>query len=169
MATKKVIMVLPPLNFDGRMFDITRRILEARGYRPTITCIAEGVATSDDGMTVPIDLEMREVKGYEYDAVIYIGGEGARIYFDNARVRSFADDMKYKALGVEGDATVILALAGLMQGKRVTGNPDFAGVMIENGAIFTNQPFEKDERLITVQSEVAAEQLAYAIIGVLEG
>jgi putative intracellular protease/amidase len=169
MPDKKIMMVLPPVNFDYDAFDLLRRILEGRGYRIRTTSIAQGSALSTQGPSAPVDLEMRAINSWEWDGFIFIGGEGARVYFDDQRVFKFIDDVKYKVIGATGEATAVLALAGIIKNKFATGSPSYAGLLAEQEVKFTNQPITVDERLITVKDNAVLEAFLNAYLGVLEG
>jgi len=168
MASKKVMMVLPPVRFDGYVFDTTRRILAERGHKVAVTSVAPVATTESEGMSVPVDVGLADIKTYDYDAFVFLGGEGSRIYFDDPRVRKLTDDVKWKTIGATGEAGVILALSGVLKGKKATGDYRFAGIMASQGAIFTNQPLEVHDKVITLQDKNAAEQFANAVAKAIE-
>ena len=165
---KKIMMVLPPRNFDGRAYQTIRRALESRGHKVAVSSIVPGAVSPDDGESAPVDVRIHEIKTYEYDAFIFVGGEGTKLYFDNDRVQQLVKDVKYKPLGATGNATVILALAEALGGKRVACPAEFADLVIRKGAIFTGQPFEVDEKIITLQESAVAEHFANAVAKAVE-
>jgi len=168
MAEKKILFVLPPRDFDDHSYETARRIWEGRGHKVFVTSVARGAVTSEAGMSVPVDINPKEIKTYNYDAVVFIGGEGARLYFDDERIRKLAKDMKYKTVGATGNATVILALSEVLKGKKATCPTDWADLLIREGAEFTGRPFEVDDKLITLQDSSAIEHFANAFAKALE-
>ena len=168
MAEKKVVIVLPPQGFDSRMYEGARRVWEGRRFKVTTASIARGGATSDRGNTVGVDSRVVEVKNWDCDAVIFIGGEGARVYFEEDQVHKLIKDTTYKTIGATGDAVVILAMADTLKRKKVTGSGRLAGLLEEKGAIFTNQPLQIDDKLVTVQDSTPPEQFANAIAEILQ-
>ena len=168
MSAKKIVMVLPPRDFDGDVYEVTRRVLESRGHQVAVTSIVQGVITSDEGQSVPVNVRIGDIKSYDYDAFIFIGGEGATLLFDDPQVRKLADDVKWKTLGATGNATAILALANALKDKKVTGASEFGSLVVRRGASFTNRPMEVDGKVITLQDVSAGEQFANAIAKAIE-
>jgi len=168
MASKKVMLVLPPVRFDGHVFEVARRVLTERGHKVAVTSVAPVATAEKDGMSVPADVPITELKTYDYDAFVFLGGEASRIYFDDPRVRKLTDDVKWKTVGATGEASAILALSGVLKGKKATGDYRYAGLMAAQGAVFTNQPLEVHEKIITLQDQNAAEQFANAIAKAIE-
>lgn len=168
MATKKIMMVLPPRDFDGRAYETTRRLLEGRGHTVAVTSVAQGAVTSDDGMSVPVTVGMKDIKTWDYDAFVFIGGEGASLYFDDEQVRKLAKDVKYKTVGATGSAAVVLALSEVLSGKKATCPHEWAHLLLRQGARFTNQPLEVDDKIVTAQDASIAEHFANAIAKAVE-
>lgn len=164
---KKIMMVVPPNDFDGQVFEAVRRALEGRGHTVAVTSLGSN-ATADDGMSVRVNVPIRNVKSYDYDAFVFIGGEGARILFDDPQARSLAKDVKYKTVGATGNAAVILALSEVLTNKKATCPHEYALWLTRHGARFTNQPLEVDEKIITLQDSALAEQFANAVAKAVE-
>lgn len=168
MAAKKVVFVLPPRDFDGAAYEGTRRVLEGRGHKVSVTSIAQGTVTSQDGLSVPVDVNIKDIKTYDYDAFVFIGGEGAPILFDDERVRKLAKDVKYKTIGATGNATVILALSDVLEKRKATGPFEYADLLVRRGASFSDRPLEIDGKVITLQDTSIVEQFANAISKAME-
>lgn len=168
MPGKKIMMVLPPRDFDGEMFERVRRVFIGRRHEVSVTSIIPGTVTSDEGATVPVDVRLHDLKYYQYDAFVFVGGEGAKVYFDEERVRKLAGDVKWKTIGATGSATVILAQSDVLKDKKATGPHQFAGLLIEHGAVFTNRPLEVDGKIVTAQDVSVAEQFANAVADSVE-
>lgn len=168
MPGKKIMMVLPPRDFDGEMFERVRRVFIGRRHEVSVTSVIPGTVVSDEGVSVPVDVRLQDLKYYQYDAFVFIGGEGAKIYFDEERVRKLADDVKFKTMGATGIATVILARSNALKNKKATGPHQFAGLLIEHGAVFTNQPLAVDDKMVTAQDASVAEQFANAVADSVE-
>ena len=163
MARKKIMMVLPPQGFSRDVYVRTRQVLEGRGHTIFVTAINRGAAVSDDGMSVPIDERIVDVKTYQYDAYVFIGGDGTRIYFDDEYVHKLASDVKSKTVGAIGNAAMILARAEVLKKKKVTGPSEFAGYVIEGGGEYTGRPLEIDGKMITLRDTSIVEQFANAL------
>ena len=168
MAAKKIMLVLPPRDFDGQAYETVRRVLEGRGHTVAVTSTAQGAVTSEDGLSVPVNVGMKDVKTYDYDAFVFVGGEGARLYFDDESVRKLAKDVKWKTVGATGSAAVILALSEVLDDKKATCPHEYAGLLVRQGASFTNQPLEVDGKVVTAQDAASAEHFANAIAKAVE-
>ena len=168
MAKKKILIVVPPYNFHDHEYETCRRHWESRGYKVTVASLERVTARGEQDTAVPVDIAVRDVKQYDYDAIVFIGGEGARLLFDDDKVRELAKDAKYKVLGATGNATILLALAGVADGKKVTGPPESAGWLARGKGSYTGQPVQVDEKLVTVQDTPFVHEFATAVVRVLE-
>jgi len=168
MPEKKILMVVPPRDFQDEVYETCRRLWEGRGYRISVASFEPGAVRGAEGTVSPVDVALGEVKYYDYDAIVFLGGEGAKLFFDDERARKLAKDAKYKVLGASGNASVLLALAGAAEGKKVTGPGESAGWILQGRATFTGRPVEVDDKLITIQDAAMAEHLANAVVKALE-
>lgn len=168
LSDKKVLMVVAPTEFDGAEFETTRKVLEARGLQVKVASTGLGAARATTGLMVRPDVSLDEVKTWEYDAVIFVGGPGARQLFDHEKVTKLAKDCEYKVLGALGLAPGILAKGGVVKGKRVTADTAVASLLREKEGRFTNQPLEVDEKLVTAAGGRFAEHFGNAILKALE-
>ncbi|HEY66587.1 MAG TPA: DJ-1/PfpI family protein [Caldilineae bacterium] len=168
MASKKILVVLPPRDFDENEFFTLKRMCEDRGHKVSVASIASGKVESSNGYSIPVDVRLHQVKTYQYDAVVFLGGEGARIYFDDPQARKLASDVKYKTIGATGNAAVLLSQAGVLNKKKVTAPYEYADWIVRGGASYTGRPLEVDEKLITAQGPALAESFANALIKALE-
>lgn len=168
MAEKTICVVLPPYRFHDKQFEVCRRIWEQRGYKVAVASLDRSPAVGENGMSVPVDAVIKDVKTYDYDAFVFLGGEGTRRLFDDESARKLAKDAKYKVMGASDNAVVLLSLAGALEDKKVTGPVDMADWLIKGKAKYTGEPVQIDDKLITIQSPEMSEQLAKAVIAALE-
>jgi len=168
LSDKKVLMVVAPTEFDGAEFETTRKVLERRGVRAKVASTTLGAARATTGLLVPPDVTLEDVKTWEYDAVVFIGGPGVRQLFEHEKAIKLAKDCEYKVLAALGLAPGILAHGGVVKGKRVTADPAVAALVREKEGRFTNQPLEVDDKLITAGGGRYAEHCGNAILRALE-
>lgn len=168
MAEKKVLIVVPPSGFNDEQYEICRRSWEGKGYKISVASLERGVARGKAGTPALVDITLKDVKYYDYDAIVFLGGEGSRILFDDENARKLAKDAKYKVLAASDTATILLALAGAIEDKKVTGPPESAGWLIKGKGKYTGQPIQVDEKLITIQDPSLSEQMALEVIAALE-
>lgn len=163
MAQKKVVVVLPYRGFDGNVYRAVRQTLERRSHQVVTAGLFRGAAEATDGSTVPVELRLRDIKTYQYDGYVLLGGEGARAFLDNPDARKLAKDVSHRAVGATGEAVALLALAEAVKRKRVTAPADWAGLVRSHGGQCTGRPLEVYEKLVTAKDGEVAEQFANAV------
>jgi putative intracellular protease/amidase len=113
-------------------------------------------------------MAIKDVKSYDYDAMVFLGGEGARLLFDDDSARKLAKDAKYKVIAASDKAVVLLSLADALDDKKVTGPSDSISWILKGKAQYTGEPIRVDDKLITVQEPAMSEQMANAVLAALE-
>ncbi|MBI2369248.1 MAG: DJ-1/PfpI family protein [Deltaproteobacteria bacterium] len=164
LSDKKALMVVPPSDFQDEEYERPRRILESRGIRVTVASNRLGEARGARGAVARIDALMSDVKYYDYDAIIFVGGEGARKFFDDEKATKLAKDAEYKILGAIGEAVGVLAHAGVLKGKTATSDRSAAGLLEEKQARFIGQPLAVDGKIVTADGPKIAEQFGNALL-----
>ena len=117
------------------------------------------------------DILITDVNVSQYDAIIFIGGYGASIYFSNETALEIAKNAYQhdKIVGAICIAPCILAYSGILNGKNATVYPteEYIDIIESNGANFINAPVVKDGKIITARNPSAANDFAKAIINAL--
>jgi putative intracellular protease/amidase len=75
MAEKKVLLVVPPHGFHDDQYQICRRALEARGHKVSVASLTSA-ARGESGIAAPVDVAIKDVKTYDYDAMVFLGARG---------------------------------------------------------------------------------------------
>lgn len=161
---KEVLIVLPSQGFRDEEYLVVRRILEENGAEVRVassSTLAEGLG----GMTVIPDVTLPKVLPTDYDALVFIGGRGAREYFENTDALYLAREMnsQKKIVAAICYATLILANADILSGKKAT-ICEASEKLKEVGIIYTGSNVEKDENIITAAGPEASEEFAKKII-----
>ena len=167
MAEKKILLVVPPQGFNDGQYEVCRRLWERRGQKVSVASLA-GAARGEAGTAIPVDTAIKDVKSYDYDAMVFLGGDGARLLFDDESARKLAKDAKYKVMAASDKAVVFLSLAGALEDKKVTGPPESVSWLLKGKAQYTGEPIRIDDKLITVQDPGMSEQMANAVLAALE-
>jgi protease I len=144
-------MIIAPENFrDEELFDTVGE-LEKRGVGVVVASTRRGVCVGSRGGSAESELSLDEVVVEDYDAVVFVGGDGAEIFFDNDKALSIA--VKAGALGkVVGAiclAPVILAKAGIVKGKVVSVWEGASADVERLGAKYTSEKVFADGRIVT--------------------
>lgn len=166
--SKRVLMIIAPRNFRDEELLIPKKMFKAKGMRVTI---ASTVTTPVIGMlkgTARPDITLNDVYVGKYDAVVFVGGVGARFYYASKKAKKIASDTvkAKKILGAICLAPNILAKAGLLRGRKATcWNSD---ILIENGVDYQRRNVVVDGDIITANGPKAAQAFAKAIINALK-
>jgi len=161
---KRVLMVIAPKDFKDEEYYIPKGILESSGAT-VITCSTLNEATSVDGKKQKADILLEEADA-NYDAVVFVGGPGARGYFDNEDAINLARNFYNtgKIVAAICAAPGILANAGLLDGKKATGFPSVEELLKSKGADYTGSSVEIDGKIITGKDPNAAEEFGNKIV-----
>lgn len=168
MNDKKVVFIIPPIDFrDEELFD-TKKVLESNGVVVKIASIVElqkkciGMLK---GVVVP-DLRLLDVKAEDFDGFVFVGGDGATLLWNDDAALSLASQAcgLNKVVAAISNAPVILANANILQYKRVTVSRNDEGKMEVKGAYCTAARVEYDRNIITAKGPDCAEQFGRSII-----
>ncbi|MCP4535617.1 MAG: hypothetical protein GY832_00550 [Chloroflexi bacterium] len=170
-----VLFVLPGRTYAPWSVLLLREFEQA-GYSTPVASQAEGVVRPCEagGRDMPVDLVMADVNVEDYDALVFIGGNGCRREWDNADAHRIAQDAVAhdKVLASAGCASTILAHAGVLEGKQATvcqadagvkGGMDYNEVLESLGVILAGDIIVRDDLIITAES-----RSRYLVAGVLE-
>lgn len=160
-----VLMVIAPEVFRDEEYAGPKEVLEARGATVTTASVAPGTCRGKLGMTAEASLGVDEADASEYDAVAFVGGAGAQVFFDDPATHALAR-AEYEAGNVVAAICIapsVLGHAGLLNGVRVTSFPSQADDLRAHGATWTGEPVEVDGAIITANGPDAAEAFGHAI------
>lgn len=160
--SKTVLIVLAHNNFRDEEYKAVREKLEKTGAKITVTSTIKNGAMGTMGLKLNPDLLIDEVNPDEYDAVVFIGGSGASQYWHDVKAHDIAKAAaaKNKVIGAGSHAPVTLAVAGLLNGKNVTGHITVYEKLQVQGAKYTGKKVEMDGNIITCTGANAAKQFA---------
>ena len=169
MSAKKVLMIVAPQNFRDEEFFETRTALEAAGYQVTVASLGVDKATGMLGGETPVDLDLEQANPADYDAVVFVGGSGASVYFDHPKALELARQAAQsdKVVAAICIAPSILANAGLLEGKQATSWPSEKENLEAKGASYTGEPVTVDGRIVTASGPTAARQFGQTLAQLL--
>jgi protease I len=159
-------MVIAPENFRDEELLHTKEELERVEVSVTIASTKTTAARGMFGATVKPEIKLEQAKVDDYDAVIFVGGGGSSVYFNDDRALSIAKEAfdKGKKTCAICIAPVILANAGVLKGKRATvWDGDYVEMLKAGGANYTGKPVEVDGNIITANGPKAARDFGRAI------
>jgi len=166
VSVKKAALVIAEKSFRDEEYQVPKEVFEHHGVKVVTVSTTLAKAVGKLGMEVRPDVHIDNVKASDFDTVIFVGGPGTEQYFQDPTAHQLAKDTlsEGRILGAICIAPVILARAGLLQGKKATVFPDGADVLKEEGADYTGRTVERDGSIITGSGPEAAEEFAMAIL-----
>ena len=155
---KKVLMVIAPNNFRDEEFLRPKEVFEKNGAQVTVASKGVSEASGMLGAKTKVDIDVAAVNVADYDALVFVGGTGAAVYFDDQTILSLTKvaDEQNKIIGAICISPSILANAGILKGKRATAWPSEQGNLESKDAVYTGANVEVDGRIVTAKGPEAA-------------
>lgn len=168
---KKVVIIIAFKDFRDQEYFVPKEILAKQGIEVKIASTQKGTAIGTEGGEAEIDLVTDEINAVDFDAVIFTGGSGCLLSFDNEVFYKLSKEFfeKGKITAAICIAPVILAKAGILKGKRATvwsSSMDRWTIKIleKNGAEFIDEKVVQDGNIITGNGPAAAEEFGKKIL-----
>ncbi len=165
-----VLMVIAPEGFNDEEYFFTREEIEKAGHNVSVASTRDVAKSMVDQKEVVVDLILDEADVADFDALVFVGGSGATIYFEDEK----ALEMCYqtieqgKILAAICIAPGILARAGVLEGKKATSWSSEKVNLDEAGAITIDGHVVVDGQIITADGPEAAREFGQKIAEVLK-
>ena len=168
---KKAVLIIASENFRDEEFFETKSALEKAAVKTTIASTKTGTIKGMLGGKAVAEMLVKNIDLNDYDAVIFVGGSGAREYFDNKIALDIARQAKdkKKILAAICIAPTVLANAGVLKGVKVTSFMSERAKLTESGAKFTGSAVEQDGLIITGSGPEAAAKFGKTVAEALAG
>jgi protease I len=166
---KKILMILAPQGYQDHEFQKPYDEFKKENYEITIasknTQLAQGIL----GGTTKIDKDLKDIIVEEYDAIVFIGGPGAKIFLEDQITHKIIQTAKQEKKLLAGIcmAPAILANAGVLLHKKATIYPKLLH-LLDNKAIHTGKDVEIDENIITANGPNSAQAFGETIVRELQ-
>lgn len=163
---KPILFIIAPKDFRDEELFITQAELEKSGFHTTIASSIKGECIGSKGGTAISTCLLDEINTNDYATIIYIGGLGSRVYFDNPKAIALAKEMYNSGRPVAAIciAPVILAKAGLLYHKKATVFSSEIETIEAHGAYYTGMDVTVDDNIITAYGPQSALRFAKRII-----
>lgn len=166
----KILFVIAHNNFrDEECFE-PKEVL--KDHEVIIASTETTPAKGTLGGTITPDITVDEAlnKINEFDAVIFVGGPGANVYFENPTAHQIAQKAK-NIIAAICIAPVTLAKAGMLKGRKATvwddGQMTQAKILEDAGATYVAEDVVVDGNIITANGPKAAKKFGEAILAKL--
>jgi protease I len=166
---KKILMIIAPENFRDEELQEPKAIFEKNGAKVTVSSRTKGECSGMLGGKANADAALKEVNADDFDAVIFVGGSGSAVYFNDETVLKIARDAsaKGKVIGAICIAPSILANAGIMKGKKATSFSSERDNLQAKGVIYTGESVVIDGKIITADGPKSAREFGEAVVSVM--
>jgi protease I len=163
---RTVLVVVPPRDHADSTLrysrsgllevDVATRVVSTQDEEPV-----HGVAGDEfqpDGL-----IRDSEMDGYV--GVVFCGGPGARDLAEDPDAQRLAREAlaQEKLIGAWGDSLAVLARAGVLERRKVTGDPALRETLTSAGARFTGAQVEVDGMLVTAIDDMAGVRFSQAL------
>ncbi|MBM4041609.1 MAG: DJ-1/PfpI family protein [Planctomycetes bacterium] len=169
LAGKRAVLVIAPRDFRDEELQEPLKLLRASGCMVAIACSSLDEAAGMKGARVKPGMLLKDVKAADFDAVVFVGGVGASVYFDDPTAQALARQAAAdgRVVGAICVAPSILARAGVLKGKRATAWSSQKDDLERGGALWAEEPVVRDGKLVTGNGPEAAKPFAELLVEAL--
>jgi len=163
---KKVAFIIAINGYEDSELSVPKKMIEKAGGTTELFSLSKGKAYGMYGQIININYTLDEIKVSDFDAIVFVGGRGSKIYHNNPIAHKIAKEavQKNKILGAICWAPVTLANANVINGKMVTVNPVEEQWFKNKGFLYTGDKVTIDGKIITANGPEASAFFAKAII-----
>ena len=168
----KILIAIAPEKFRDEELAEPIAALQKAGIEFEIASTRRGPCTGMLGAKTTATLSFDDIDPKQYDGLVIVGGIGSQIHlWDDEMLIPIVNffHQKGKVVAAICLATVVLAHAGILKGKKATyyESPASFREMKIGGAVITNAPVVKDARVITANGPSASKAFADEIVHAL--
>jgi len=165
LTGKNVLIIIAHNGFRDEEFEQPYNLLSQAGADVTVASSDTTTTRGILGKTVQPDIRIDRVQVENYDAIIFVGGVGAKEYFNNKTTLSIAKQgyEQGRIIGAICIAPSILANAGILDGKKATSFSSESENLESHGAIYTGSDVEVDGNIITADGPQSANKFGKEI------
>lgn len=157
---------MPAKDFNSEEFILTNQTFEKNGFKVFISSDAYSLCQGNNGMKVKADVSIFNIHASNFLAVIFIGGDGVRKYWDNKSYYKIANSFAQsgKVVAAICAAPVILQRAGLLNNKNATCYPPDKKELEKDGTKYLDASVVVEGKIITGQSSINTMEFTNAVI-----
>jgi len=169
MDNKKILMIIAPRDFRDEEYLRPRKVFEKYGYEVVVASSSLAESSGMLGLKAKPDIALKDVRAADYKAVVFVGGKGAQVFWEDKMAHRLAQDFfgRDKIVAAICIAPVILANAGILEGSKATCFMTERPRLAEKGAIVSEEPVVRDGDIVTASGPEAADLFAVQIVDAL--
>jgi len=164
-----VVLVIASEDFNYLEYSTIRSRVEAANGTVLVASNTLTAATSSDHRSVNPDILLSDVDVNTLDALVFIGGAGCTIYFNDVAALELARGVfnHGKVIGAICYAPVILMKAGVLDDRNATVHQSFVSLLEDSGVKVLDKPVVRDGRVLTGNGPDAAEDFSRELVDML--
>ncbi len=161
----KALLIVAQGKYKDKEYNNTKTSLEDYEVEVRTASKTKNTAKGVDGGQVDPDFALADVKLDEFDAIVFIGGEGSAKYFADKEALDLAKKAHSagKVVAAICIAPVILANAGLLKNQRATVFASEKDKLEKKGAKYSGEAVETQGNIITANGPDASEEFGEKI------
>jgi protease I len=165
-----VLMVVAPAGFRDEELTGPRAELKIAGYGVTVASVHPGECRGVFGTRVVAELALSDVDTAKFDGVVFVGGPGARVFFDDPDALRIAHDLsrQHKVTAAICIAPVILARAGVLAGRRATASDAETEALVSGRALVRALGSVRDGPVVTANGPEQARRFGAMVVQALD-
>lgn len=165
----QVLFVIAHQDFRDEELIEPKQILEDKGYKIVIASTDTTQATGMLGLTLRPDLLISEVKSADYLGIVIVGGTGIQQLWDDTTLARVVVEFheKNKIIGAICLAPVVLARAGILQGRKATCFHSAVRDLEATGASYEPEDIVVEGKIVTANGPVASNWFGYKLAELL--
>lgn len=171
---KNILIVIASKNFRDEEYFVPFEILQNEGAKITTASSVKGETVGIEGGDARATMTLKEVNPKDFDAIVFVGGEGAKEFFDNDEAHKLAQEFhsRRKVVAAICIAPVILAKSGILKIRKATVWSSLASKsgleeLKSAGCNYTDEGVVVDGNIVTADGPARAEEFAKAVVEVL--
>lgn len=116
-----------------------------------------------------VDGTLAQASMDDYAGVVFVGGEGALALADDQDAQRLAREASAagKTIAAWGHSTAILAKAGVVKRRKLTGHPAVRELVERAGGRFTGRQLERDRNFVSAQDEAVGMRFGKSVAQVV--
>jgi protease I len=165
-ATRALLVIYP--RFEDHEYNIPRTVLEDAGVVVTVAAPSLDLVKGYHKQTEVLpDLRLADARGSDYDAIVFAGGTGVDVDDPEAHRITQEAVAEAKVVAAICIAPVLLAKAGVVEGKRVTAATQWSALEKAGAIVVTSGNVVRDGLLVTANSPGGAREFGETIVAAL--
>lgn len=164
-SDNEVVIFLANNDFQDEEYLDTTKVLEQLDIGYKISAVEPGECKGVNGLILDADLSIDEIITGDFAGIIFIGGTGIEQYLKDSSVHNLAKSFidAEKVVAAICWAPAMLALAGILRGKKATVWSGGRDDLIIGQAIYTAEPVTIDGKIITANGPDSATAFGEAV------